>query len=115
MGMWKGTGGGGTFTEQMFNAGHIDNPTFSMLLDHNTNNGPHFSYIEFGTFNTGSMRNVNDLIWIPNTAGSYWGNNISGFKYGSSTASRFSEDLVSWGVQTARLSSGWYDIVGPVA
>ena len=116
MGMWKGSGNGGTFTERMFSNSFIDSPTFSMLIDRNTNAGPHYSYIEFGTLNTNSMRNVNDLTWIPNTAGNYWGNNITGFKYGSSSnASRFSEDLVTWTTQTARLSSGWYDIVGPVA
>ena len=87
-----------------------------MLVDHNTDAGPHFSYIEFGDYNTASMRNVNDMTWLPNTAGSYWGNSITGFKYGAhSNTSRFSTTAQSWGAQTARLSSGWYDIVGPTA
>ena len=117
MGMWHGPASGqGLFTYEMYTAGYITKPTFSMLVDHNVDAGPHFSYIEFGNYNTASMRNVNDMTWLPNTAGSYWGNSITGFKYGAhSNTSRFPTTAQSWGAQTARLSSGWYDIVGPTA
>jgi len=87
-----------------------------MVIDRNTDAGPHYSYVEFGAYNELSMRNINDITWMENLAGSYWGNYITGFKFGSSSnPSQFPETTVSWSAQKARLSSGWYDIIGPVA
>ena len=51
MGMWYGNKSGGTFTELMRAAGFINHSIFGMLIDHNINDGPHYSYIDFGIFN----------------------------------------------------------------
>ena len=85
MGMWYGNKSGGTYTELLRASGYINETIFGMVIDHNLTDGPHFSYVEFGIFNSASMRNINDITWISNTAGEYWGNSITGFKFGASS------------------------------
>lgn len=64
------------------------------------------------------MRNRNDLVWIPIIENqTYWASTITGFKWGyHDNKTRFPPEQtteMSWTAQTARLNSGWYDIVGP--
>lgn len=85
MGMWYGNiaGGGASanlFTYQLKAGGTISEETFSTYFQ-TTANG---SFIEFGPINDASMKNRNDLAWIPVTAGSnYWQSTVSGFKWGT--------------------------------